>query len=221
MSRRPVAALVPALVLVTALLAGCGPRTGGGSQRELIDVVSCWFAGIDQRNFELLARCDANAPAPGSPEFAAFEAKVNEILDQYEIQKQQGHWQPDPDGYAIPKALLLGRTPGSLWGVPERKGTSAAPVLTVKATFGYDEISEQGLPPGTVLFLQGFPVGTIHRVEIGGNDKERTVDILDELQLAVHLERVQPTAGNDPVFKVRRAELIESSAKHRNVRWIF
>ena len=220
MNRR---ASVSGFSALAAILAGwlCGCHGGGGSRPELMQVAGGWFTAIQERNFERLARYDANAPRdPASPDFAEWTRKVAQTLDRYELQRLAGAWQPDETGYAVVRATLIGANPGTFWGAPGVEGAREAPVLIIRASFAYDEVGEQGLPEGTVVYAQGFPVGKVHRLVIGAPDKPQ-VDLIDSIEMKVHFERVRAPGDKDPHFRVRRIELLEDTAKHRLVTWVF
>ncbi len=131
------------VVLVFTLLAGCGK--GGGSTRELTLVAGAWFGAIHRGDLARLPEFDANAPRTAGPELTDWKMKVETLLRQYDEEKASGQWQPDPTGYKLVKATLVGAEPGADWGVPAREGPVDAPVLTVRITFGYDDVPAQHL----------------------------------------------------------------------------
>ena len=215
---RRVASLATALTaLLAAFCAGCGFE--GATKQELMTNAGCWFTGVTELNYEFLAKYDANAPAPGSPEFAAWTARVRQAVETYEQQKLTGKWTPDPIGYGMVRALNVGRNPGTYWGAPSQGGTTDEPTLVVQPSFGYDEIAEQNYPKGTALYLQGYPVGTAYRVEIGGEKK--AIDILDQLQLKIRFRRAKTPVKDGPKYQVVGWELIDGTAKHRMVQWTY
>lgn len=218
MRSRLAAALLAMLPFFVLAPAGC--TLENAPQRELMETAGAWFTAIQERRFDLLARYDASAPKAGTPEYDRWRDEVNAILDRYEAQKLEGTWRPDPTGYALVRAMLIGANPGTFWGAPGREGDLAEPILIVQPWFAYDELAEQGYPPGTKVFVQGYPVGKVHRLEMGGEQRE--VDILDALRLRVYFRR-NSEAGqlNEPDYQVVRAEMIEGSAKHRLVRWVY
>lgn len=216
----PVPSPLPLLGLALAALTATACHETGASQRELMNVTGAWFAAIERRDFVNLARFDANAPDPGTPVFNEWAAAVEARLDAYEVRRAEGNWEPDATGYVPVRAFLLGANPGTYWGAPGREGTLEEPVLIIQATFAYDEISEQGFAPGTKVHVQGFPVGKVHRMEIGGNDR-RQISILDRIRLKVHLKHVPPRSEKEFPYKVVRCEIVPGSAIHRDVTWIF
>ncbi len=220
-TRSVLSALAALAALAAPLLAG-GCTLKSAPQRILMEDAGRWFTGIEERRFDLLALYDANAPPQGTPEYESWAAEVNGILDRYEAQKAQGQWAPDPTGYALIKAMKIGTNPGTFWGSPGREGTVDEPILIIQPSFAYDEIAEQQFAEGTKVFLQGFPVGKVHRVEIGG--EQRDLDILDSLRIRIFMKRNPDHKGEtnlDPRFKVVRAELVDGSAKHRVVKWVY
>lgn len=206
------------LLLASPLLAGCGGLEGG-TKRQLMENAGAWFTGVHELRFDLLAKHDAEAPAPGAPGHDEWAERVGAAVQRYEAQKLEGRWEPDEKGYATARALLLGANPGTFWGAPGREGTNDAPVLVIKATFAYDEIADQGLPEGTVVYVQGFPVGTVHRLTLGGPQRE--VDILETLQLRVHFRRAEGAREGEPGYKVERLTIVDGSATHRRVKWVY
>lgn len=211
-------AVALAATLATVAFGAC--KWGGPSRRELLLFAGAWFTAIQERNYERLAHFDANAPPVSSPGFIAWKEKVAQVLDRYDAEKPTGHWTPDETGYALVRATLIGANPGTFWGAPGREGTFDAPVLIIQATFAYDELGQQHLPDGAVVWVQGHPVGTVLRMVIGGPEK-RQVDILDSLRMKVHFRRVPNPGPNDPPYRVERLELIEGSDKHRLVTWVY
>lgn len=201
------------------LLSGCS--TPAVSTQDLRIRAGGWFAAIHDRNFDRLAAFDANAPEiKGGPEFEAWKAQVAQALDRYEAQKLQGKWEPDPIGYAIVRASMVGLNPGTFWGVPAVEGTKDQPVLVIRAAFAYDEIGEQRYPPGQKLFLQGFPIGTVHRLEIGGQEKPE-VDILDVLYMRLYFQKASGVGEGKTIYKIRRIEIDPTNVQHRRVKWVF
>ncbi|HNX20551.1 MAG TPA: hypothetical protein PKG80_09815, partial [Acidobacteriota bacterium] len=121
--------------------------------------------------------------------------------------------------YGMVRALNVGRNPGTYWGAPSQGGTTDEPTLVVQPSFGYDEIAEQNYPKGTALYLQGYPVGTAYRVEIGGEKK--AIDILDQLHLKIRFRRAKTPVKDGPKYQVVGWELIDGTAKHRMVQWTY
>ncbi len=206
------------VVLVVSLLAGCGP--GGGSTRELILVAGAWFGAIHRDDLARLPAFDANAPHAAGPDLTEWKMKVETLLRQYDEEKVSGQWQPDPTGYKLVKATLVGAEPGADWGVPAREGPVAAPVLTVRVTFGYDDVPAQHLSKGTKIYVQGFPIGRVYRLEIGGAEQPE-VDLLDSIDIKVYLQRDDAMPKNLPPYRVLRAQYVDNSAKHRRVKWVY
>ncbi len=162
-----------------------------------------------------------DAAAPGEREGRAWENWKQQVLAavrRYERERDEGRMTLDPHGYTIVRATMVGR--GTYWETVGREGTKEAPVLRVRLSFGYGEIWYGSLPPLTHVYLLGWPLGTVHHIQIGLG-RTYTMDVLDHLDLLVHFRRVEPRRPDEATWKVERVTWDPESAVHRRVEWTF
>jgi hypothetical protein len=208
-------AVAAAVVSVVAL----GQALIGPGTDEFEQVAQQWFVAIHERDFQKLARYDANAPADREGRaFEAWKRQVQRILDAYEREREQGHFEPDPTGYKLVRATMLGR--GTYW---ETLGLAEDPpdrVLQIRLNFGYGKIYYGSFPRGTTVYLLGHPLGRIYSIELG-HARERQLDVLEHLVVNVRFERVEARLPGDARYQVSEATWVPESAEHREVEWIF
>ncbi|MDQ7007762.1 MAG: hypothetical protein Q9Q40_11055 [Acidobacteriota bacterium] len=206
------AGLLLAGIALAAILAG--PST-----QELEDVAQQWFRDLQQRDFDDLAHYDLHAPAERSGrDFEAWKRRIGTLLDTYERQRDQGSFEPDPEGRMIARAAMLGA--GTYWETVAVRGGRDAPVLRIHLNFGYGEIYYGDLPRGATVYLMGWPLGKMYAIRLGTGEARR-MTILDHLDMDLHFRRVPPAVAGDSRYKVERLEWIESSAEYRTVEWLF
>jgi hypothetical protein len=208
-------AVAAAVVSVVAL----GQALIGPGTDEFEQVAQQWFVAIHERDFQKLARYDANAPADREGRaFQAWKRQVQRILDEYERDREQGYFEPDPTGYELVRATMLGR--GTYW---ETLGLAEDPpdrVLQIRLNFGYGKIYYGSFPRGTTVYLLGHPLGRIYAIELG-NAQKRQLDVLEHLVVNVRFERVEARLPGDARYQVSEATWVPESAEHREVEWIF
>jgi hypothetical protein len=208
-------AVVAGALSVVAL----GQALLGPGVDEFEQVAQQWFVAIHERDFEQLARYDAHAPADREGRaFQAWKHQVSRILDDYEQERDAGSFEPDPTGYKIVRATMLGR--GTYWETVGLFEDGEARVLRIRLNFGYGKIYYGSLPAGTTVYLLGYPLGTVHAVELG-HARERKLDVLQHLTVDVRFERVEARLRGDARWQVSRLRWHPDSAEHEQVRWIF
>jgi len=212
-SRRPLA-LSAATIAASLALAGCAPP------RPLLEkTCGRFFSAVQRRDFHELAKVDATAPPEREgPVFETWKRQVLRLLLRYERQRETGRLEPDPNGYLIVRATMLGA--GTYWETVERRGSAAEPVLRIRLNFGYGEIPYGSLPPGTEVFLLGAPLGTVHRIVLGRGEVHE-LDLLSHLMIDVRFRRPELTAPGDERYKVAAVAWLPESAVTEHVRWIF
>lgn len=191
----------------------------GPTKQELEDVAERWFHAQLERNFEELAKVDAQAPVEREgPAYQEWVAQVSRLLDEYEKERDEGHFEPDPAGRKIARATMVGG--GTYWQTVAVEGTRDEPVLRIKLNFGYGEIYYGSLPRGSTVYLLGYPLGVVHAIVLGTGE-EHEITILDHLELRVKLARAEDRAPGDAKYKVEAIEWIPESAQYRSVKWLF
>ncbi|UCF66636.1 MAG: hypothetical protein JSV80_12700, partial [Acidobacteriota bacterium] len=202
-------------VCTVVALSGCSET----SIRELERVASGWFDAVQQRDYERLARFDDSAPLEREgPVFDAWSAQLDALLDRYEAERDAGAFEPDPHGYLVVRATMLGA--GAFWESVSREGDGNQPELVIRLNLGYGEINYGTLPPFTTVYLLGDPLGTVHAIVLG-EGRTHEIDILEQLMLRIGYARPEALAAGDEPIKVARLAWIDSSAVHRHVRWTF
>jgi hypothetical protein len=206
-----VAGAVSVVALGQALL---GPGTD-----EFEQVAQQWFVAIHEGDFQQLARYDANAPVDRQgPAFEAWKRQVRGILDEYEREREQGRFEPDPNGYKLVRATMLGR--GTFWETLRLVEDGEDRVLQIQLNFGYGKIYYGSFPRGTMVYLLGYPLGKIYAIELG-NAQRRRLDVLEHVAVNVRLERVEARLPGDARYQVSEASWVPGSAVHEQVEWIF
>lgn len=210
---------VSAVVVLVLAAGGFYLVFRGPTKPQLEDVVEQWFHAQLERDFEELAKVDAEAPVEREgPAYQAWVGQVSQLLGEYEKERDEGHFEPDPAGRKIARATMVGG--GTYWQTLALEGTRAEPVLRIKLNFGYGEIYYGSLPRGSTVYLLGYPLGVVHAIELG-TGKEHEITILDHLELRVRLIRARNRAPADAKYKVEKVEWIPESAQYRTVKWLF
>ncbi len=207
-----VAAVVLAAVFGWMLLAG-------PDQGELEDVAQAWFRALQAHDLEELARYDAAAPA--EREGALYDAWYSEVeaaIRRYETGRDVGRFDPDPTGYAIARASMLGG--GTFWETLDARRVSGELVLRIKLNFGYGEVYYDALPRGTTAYLLSHPLGTVTPIVVGSGETYQ-FDVLEHVELVVHLVQAPHRGEDEPAYKVSRVEWDPDSVEHGVVSWIF
>ncbi len=207
-------------LLVLTLVAGAGWGCGvDDDSRTLATTANRWFIAIHERDFQELARVDASAPPDREGDvFETWKRQVEGVLARHELDRDRGVLEPDPQGYRLVLATKLGR--GAFWEEVGRVDDEEGPALRIRINFGYGEVNYLPLPPGTTVYLLGWPLGTIHPVRLG-EGRTHEMEILEHLDCLVHFRRVEPLVAGDATYKVGRIEWLPDSAVHRSVSWVF
>jgi hypothetical protein len=191
----------------------------GTGQDELERIVQRWFVAVHEEDFETLARYDATAPAARQGRaFETWRRQVLGILYRYESQRESGLFEPDEQGYKLTRAVMLGR--GAYWDTLELLKDGPDRVLRIRVNFGYGGIPYGSLPRGTVVYLLGYPLGTIYSIELG-TGREYELDVLEHLVLDVRLERVEDRVSGDALYQVAGISWLPERAVHEEVSWYF
>ena len=215
---QPTRLLALAGVLVgLALLTSCG---GTADDRTLQGTLSDWFEALHEDDFAELARVDASAPLDREgPFFTAWSRAVGQTFEEYERDRERGVFGPDPQGYRIVRAALLGR--GAFWEQVSRRESAEGVVLTLRINFGYGDINFRTLSSGTTIYLLGHPLGSVHRIVLGRGER-REMDVLEHLEVEVlFVDDPDTRVEGDAQHKVSRLTWIPGSAEHRTVLWEF
>ena len=199
------------------VLASCG---GGADDRVLQGTLSDWFEALHEDDFEALARVDASAPLDREGSFfVAWSRAVERTFEEYERERDTGTFEPDPQGYRIVRAALLGR--GAFWEQVSRSETDEGILLTLRINFGYGDINFRRLSPGTTIYLLGYPLGSVHRIVLGRGER-REMEVLEHVEVEVlFVEDPDTRVEGDARYKVARLTWIPESAEHRTVLWEF
>ena len=208
-------AVIACLLSVAAL----GKALLGPGADQFEQVAQQWFVAIHERDFQKLARYDANSPA--ARQGAAFEAwkrQVLRILDEYEQEREEGSFEPDPTGYKLVRATMLGR--GTYWETLGLAQEGRDRVLQIRLNFGYGKIYYGSFPRGTTVYLLGHPLGTVYSIELGHAER-RQLDVLEHLVVELRFQRVEARLPGDARYQVDAARWVPDSAVHRQVEWIF
>mgnify|MGYP006302208549 CR=1 FL=1 len=196
-----------------------GQALVGPGVDEFEQIAQQWFVAIHERDFEQLARYDAHAPAAREGRaFEVWKRQVSRILDEYERQRDSGAFEPDPTGYKIVRATMLGR--GTYWETVQLLEDGEDRVLRIRMNFGYGKIYYGSLPAGTTVYILGHPLGTVHAIELG-HARERELDVLQHLKVELRFEQVEARLPGDARWQVSRLRWLPESAQHEQVRWIF
>ena len=211
----------PALgLLVAALVAGAGSGCRiDDDSRTLATTANRWFVALHERDFQELARVDASAPPDREGDvFETWKRQVTGVLVRHEIDRDRGVLEPDPQGYRLVLATQLGH--GAFWEEVGREDDEEGPALRIRINFGYGEVNYLPLPPGTTIYLLGWPLGTIYPIRLG-EGRTHEMEVLEHLECVVHFRRVEPLVPGDAVYKVSRLEWLPETAVHRSVSWVF
>ncbi|RMG45087.1 MAG: hypothetical protein D6718_08430 [Acidobacteria bacterium] len=205
---------------LAALAAGLAAAPGCAPARPVLEkTAGRFFAAVQKRDFAELARVDASAPPERKgPVFHTWKRQVRGVLDSYESMREEGRLEPDPSGYLVVRATMLGA--GTYWETVSLRGGRRAPVLRIRLNFGYGEIPYGTLPAGTEIFLLAAPLGTIHRAVLG-QGAVHEFDVLEHLDVEVSFARPELVAPGDEKLKVSRVTWLPDTARSRHVRWIF
>lgn len=205
------------ILVALAALASCA---GGADDRVLQGTLSDWFEALHESDYEALARVDASAPLDREGAFfAAWSEAVERTFEEYERERDEGFFEPDPQGYRIVRAALLGR--GAFWEQVSRSETDEGILLRLRINFGYGDINFRTLSPGTTIYLLGHPLGSVHRIVLGRGER-REMDVLEHLEVEVlFVDDPDTRVEGDARHKVARLAWIPESAEHRVVLWEF
>jgi hypothetical protein len=192
---------------------------GAPGERTLRQTAHRWFAAIQERDYQELAKVDASAPADREgPAFEAWKRAVRAALERHEVDRDRGVLEPDEQGYRLVRAMQLGR--GAFWEVVDLRQGESGPILRIRVNFGYGEISYWRLEAGSTIYLLGWPLGTVHAIELG-RGKAHEIDVLEHLDVRVYFTEDEAALPGDAAYKVRRVEWVPDSAVHESVRWVF
>jgi hypothetical protein len=202
---------------------GCGPPP----PQAVTGALAGWFEAIHERDYERLARYDGSAPSDRSrmeeqmppTAFDEWVAGVEAALAAWERDRDRGVLDPDPGGYALVRATLLGR--GVFWQVGDRREADGGFDVEIKLNFGYGEIPYGTLPAGSTVYLLGYPLGTVYPIVLG-EGQEHELDLLEHAWVTARLVEPagEPVPGDSPL-KVRSLAWSTREPEHERVRWIF
>lgn len=216
---RRVAAL--SLAAATMLPAGCD---SGRTTAER--VISDFAESVQSENLDALSCLLAGAVRPGEdPERAAerrrtFDEWARGRYAAYLSGRDHGGVDLEEDGIVLVKAFALGK--GTYY---EIEGTDRpAPqrwIVDTEVRFAYGEIEIAGLPPGTVFYLCGLPLGRIESVKIPNGPAEVRTEVLETVVVRWTLVR-EPAAPPCPArWSVASVVPLARTATTRDITWEF
>lgn len=208
--RRAVLAVV--LVLLTVSAFSCSRRFAAAEE-----TIFEFLEAAQSRNLDALYCRLAGASESGRD---SFDAWVASRLDAYLIDRDEGRVELGDDGITLALAFALGR--GTYYTLRSVEETQEGTLLVdMEIRFAYGEIDVSGLPPGTVFYVCGTPVGVIHAVRVPDGRDEVPLEVLETLVVRWTLVR---EAANGPCpdrWTIAAVAPLEDTAETKRITWVF
>jgi len=175
------------LLLLTLLLAGCAP----GREARVRDDADEYISGVQyhdavgliKRSAPFRAALEASDPQTWPAVREEYLARAEQRLADFEEVKRTGQLPMETDGIDLIQGLAIGK--GIYYLLHdvrlEENGTRAVGIMDV--TPDYSEQRLRGLPEGTRVYFMGEPFGTLESVELGASDEERSLRVVQTVQL--------------------------------------
>jgi hypothetical protein len=209
--------------LATLVLLTC-QCAGGRSIAER--TIFAFVDAVQSRNTEALFCLLAGAYVPGDdPEVAAsgradFDAWIASRLDAYLSERDSGFVDLGDDGVALTLAFALGR--GTYYTLLSVDGDGADRLVAdTEVRFAYADIDISGLPPGTVMYFCGSPLGAIRTVTVPAGSDETREEVLETVVVRWTLVREPETPACPGGWKVASAVPLAGTVETRQVSWVF
>jgi len=177
---------------------------------ENVDALRCMLAGASR---------EVEDPAAAAAERRAFDAWVRSRYTDYLVGRDQGAVEFGDDGIVLTKAFALGK--GTFYEISRVRRVDEMLVVDTGVRLAYGEIDISGLPPGTVFYACGLPMGAIEAVTIPRGAAEVEADVLDTVIVRWTLVPGVATPECGERWTVASAVALPESATTRKIVWEF
>jgi hypothetical protein len=208
--------VVLAVVGLTCCDSGRGPAERtifsfvNSVQSENVDALRCLLAGASR---------EVEDPTAAEAERRAFDAWVRSRYTEYLVGRDQGAVELGDDGIVLTKAFALGK--GTFYEISRVRRVDETLVVDTGVRLAYGEIDISGLPPGTVFYACGLPMGVVEAVTIPRGAAEVEAEVLDTVTVRWTLVPGEATPECDERWTVASAVALPESATAREIVWEF
>lgn len=175
--------LLPLLLLLGSCAPGRDARIRDDADEYIAGVQYHDAVGLIKRSAPFRAALESSRPEDWPSVREEFLARVRERLEEFEEAKRTGTLPMREDGIDLIQGLAIGK--GIFYRFGEIRlsdgGAQAAGVMDVTPDYGAHRL--RGLPEGTRVYFMGEPFGTLTSVVLGESDQERTLRVVQSVQL--------------------------------------
>jgi hypothetical protein len=179
-------------------------------QSENVDALRCLLAGASR---------EVADPAAAEAERRAFDGWVRSRYTDYLVGRDDGAVELGDDGIVLTKAFALGK--GTFYEISRVERTDGTLIVDTEVRLAYGEIDISGLPPGTVFYACGLPMGAIEAVTIPRGSAEVEADVLETVRVRWTLVPDVASAECGERWTVASAVALPESATTREIVWEF
>jgi hypothetical protein len=175
--------LLPLLLLPGGCAPGRDARVRDDADEYIAGVQYHDAVGLIKRSAPFRAALEKGRPEDWPSIREEFLARAQERLAQFEEAKRTGMLPMEEDGIDLIQGLAIGK--GIFYRFDGIRvtddGTRAVGVMDVTPDYGEHRL--RGLPEGTRVYFMGEPFGTLTSVKLGESDEERSLRVVQSVQL--------------------------------------
>ena len=179
-------------------------------QSENVDALRCLLAGASR---------EVEDPTAAEAARGAFDAWVRSRYTEYLVGRDEGAVEFGDDGIVLTKAFALGK--GTFYEISRVRPVDEMLIVDTGVRLAYGEIDISGLPPGTVFYACGLPIGAVEAVTIPRGAAEIEVEVLDTVIVRWTLVHGEPTPECGERWTVASVVALPESATTRDIVWEF